>query len=391
MTREERDRKIVENVSEILKIYDSKFVNKNEYIINYTYTLSDIINLNDNIQCIKHIDVEINKLSIPIFLHEPIVVDTVHSVYKLVLRWKIHNDKNTECMIDRGFGIKNELRFMYKIETSGIWKELQIGDMNGCQVNINDLFKYEIVYEFRMNYISEYSIKYELKSNVQKFVVSGIANKIILEYVEHFGNHIDRYHHPKYLLNENYLYSSLINSSVVDHDWIIFRFKEKNKLYLPTKVHLKNVKNEKGITMINIYIGDIKLNEWILLEPNDINIKRTENKQTFVIYAAQKSVIQRKKYQYIKLIMNNTKTSGYVWYSFYEFGIDGIEIGKLEIENNLTQINGTENKQRIILKVDDERSNDSYFTISGITTVVVILLLLCFWNIFTEMNDKHSY
>ena len=150
--------------------------------------------------------------------------------------------------------------------------------------------------------------------------------------------------------------------------------------------------------MINVYIGDIKLNEWILLQPNDIKIERKKDEQNFAMHAGHKSVIQRKQYQYIKLIMNNTMNkSGYVWYSFYQFRIDGIEIGTLdEIESdNFTQIqiNKTiENKQRIILQVENEQNNQSYFTMSGILTAIGgMLLLLCVWNIFTEMNDKYNY
>ena len=140
---------------------------------------------------------------------------------------------------------------------------------------------------------------------------------------------------PKYLLqeNDNRYYSGIYYGFKRDEDdWIIFKFINKNKLYLPKRLYIRNwdSSDDKGVKIMSVSIGDKESDEWITFNPYHITLHNLNKEpQMITIDGIDAEIIKKKRYRYIRLLLKENH-GGWLWISpkYVLIGIDvyGIEI-----------------------------------------------------------------
>eukprot|EP01083_Nonionella_stella_P169804 576596_1 len=149
---------------------------------------------------------------------------------------------------------------------------------------------------------------YELENLMQNHTVDEAAHMgpvVKIELKEHSNRKHYRDWRPSNLLqdNDNY-YASALNRDFKanENDWIIFKLKQENTLYLPTKCMVKNRYNNYGrnVRQMKLWIGDGK-KQWFAF--NVLDVANNNQKQEFELNRLDWTVanIKRHSLRFIKL------------------------------------------------------------------------------------------
>ena len=177
------------------------------------------------------------------------------------------------------------------------------------QVNVNNVFEYDINYKVDISMKVINPIRMIIKSNVLHLKIKkpeikepiGDIISIPLQVQSHKGHFSSE--HPSNLLDPDHIkhYFSAFNNSFQsgENDWIIF---SSQILNLPKTLRIKQQDTYYGqaVKSMSISIGDG--NEWFTFKPNIINLHNNNlDEQSFNIFGVDYKMIKQKSLKLIKL------------------------------------------------------------------------------------------
>eukprot|EP01083_Nonionella_stella_P169805 576600_1 len=247
-----------------------------------------------------------------IHLDDPIVASKDNDGYCVKLRWQMAGGAAAHAHNENSFDVKycededdekkrNEMPWI----SADIKDHIQNGSQFGADISNKYLFgkqyKYKVVLDMNE------PIQYQIQSNIVQFIRKGARKGPVvkIELKEHSNRKHYRDWRPSNLLqdNDNY-YASALNRDFKanENDWIIFKLKQENTLYLPTKCMVKNRYNNYGrnVRQMKLWIGDGK-KQWFAF--NVLDVANNNQKQEFELNRLDWTVanIKRHSLRFIKL------------------------------------------------------------------------------------------
>ena len=263
-----------------------------------------------------------------------------------------------DILNQKNFGeIYNKLNEMQFIEDDLIlFLNEQELDKITTELNITSIEKYRLKALIR-------KIKYEKKLHAKHLIIEYATNykknlytdskttrlhideqKIELQVHSHRGHKKEgKNGDPQCLLqgnNSRYYSENYWSFGQYEDDWIIFKWRDKNKFYLPNKLYVRNWSgsDNTGVKTLSVSIGDPSRYEWITFNPIDITLHNIRtDPQMIKIDGINPQLIRDKKYQHIRLLLKENH-GGWLWISpkYVLIGIElhGVEIASLSVINS---------------------------------------------------------
>eukprot|EP01083_Nonionella_stella_P165134 548645_1 len=330
MNHKERERKVMQTVNTLF--HDNEQCRKyaetasiTQYIKNNTSLIriefnEDVFAKMDQFSAV-HADGDNGLMNMPsIHLNDPIVRDEVDDGYHVNLKWNISTSVTQK---DTTFHVK----YCEEDEKKSHDTEWMIADIkemhqaqNGMQfdADVSNKYLFDKSYKYKVTLDVSEPIPLQITSNIverMRYVLpEGPA--VNIELIAHSQRKVYQSHVPDHLLQgDTSVYASTRNSDFQpnENDWIIFKLKQQNVLYLPTKCTVANSDGnpDQGVKKMKVWIGD-GANQWFGFKVIDA-VARSADKQQFELDRLDWNEISIKRHslQFIKLelIENHGETS----------------------------------------------------------------------------------